>query len=481
MHVSQTALALIVTCASRVAAAQDASMPGMAMPTNAARLSPTPTAAPSPPRQAEVVPSGAGVGAMPGSNGDDHGAMAMPGMAMHDAMAMKAALGPYSMNREASGTSWQPDSSPHRAIEIMRGGWMLMAHGQLNLVYDSQSGPRGGADKAFVAGMLMGMASRDLSERDHIQFRLMLSPDPLMGPEGYPLLLATGETADGRTPLVDRQHPHDLISEASVSFSRRFGDRASAFVYLGLPGEPAFGPPAFMHRLSIMDSPEAPISHHWLDSTHISEGVVTGGIVLGAVKLEASRFRGREPDQHRYDIEKPNLDSTAVRLSWNPTHTLALQASWAHQISPEQLDPLKNEDRWSASGIYTRALGNDGGFWSTTFAFGRRIDRKPGEVDRTLDAFVFESALHPDARWTLFARAERIDNDELLSLHGGGRAPAFTVGKVSAGAIQDFQLIAHVTFGLGALAARSIVPGGLDPVYGRDRWSEMGFVRLKIG
>ena len=32
----------------------------------------------------------------------------------------------------------------------------------------------------------------------------------------------------------------------------------------------AFGPPAFMHRMSSMDSPEAPISHHWLDSTHIS-------------------------------------------------------------------------------------------------------------------------------------------------------------------------------------------------------------------
>ena len=123
----------------------------------------------------------------------------------------------------------------------------------------------------------------------------MLSPDPFMGADGYPLLLATGETADGRTPLVDRQHPHDLVSEVSVSLSHKFTDRLSGFVYLGLPGEPAFGPPAFMHRLSIMDSPEAPISHHWLDSTHISEGVVTAGVVLGGVKFEASRFRGREP------------------------------------------------------------------------------------------------------------------------------------------------------------------------------------------
>jgi hypothetical protein len=58
-----------------------------------------------------------------------------------------------------------------------------------------------------------------------------------------------------------------------------------------------------MHRASIMDSPEAPITHHWLDSTHITFGVVTAGVVVGDWKLEASRFRGREPDESRFDIE----------------------------------------------------------------------------------------------------------------------------------------------------------------------------------
>src|SRR6478672_4524478 len=152
-----------------------------------------------------------------------------------------------------------------------------------------------------------------------LQLRAMLSPEPLMGARGYPLLLASGETADGVTPLVDRQHPHDLFMELSASYSLRLSGRAGIFLYAGLPGEPAFGPPAFMHRLSIMDSPEAPISHHWLDSTHISFGVVTAGLVHGGWKLEASRFNGREPDQHRWNIETGPLDSTAIRLSWNPT------------------------------------------------------------------------------------------------------------------------------------------------------------------
>src|SRR5213078_1152819 len=126
------------------------------------------------------------------------------------------------------------------------------------------------------------------------------------------------------------------------------------FVYVGLPGEPAFGPPAFMHRLSIQDSPEAPISHHWLDSTHIAFGVVTAGYILGDWKVEASRFKGREPDEHRYDIETPKLDSTALRLSWNPSPNWSLQTSWAHQHSPEELEADENQEKWSASAIYTR-------------------------------------------------------------------------------------------------------------------------------
>ena len=431
-------------------------------------------AMPAPP--AEVGAQGAPVANMPRLQTDGGG---MAGMAGMDMAPMSAALGSYPMNREASGTSWQPDASPHRAIHLVAGDWTVMFHGMLNGVYDSQSGPRGG-DKGFVAGMVMGMASRDVGDAGRVQFRAMLSPDPLMGPAGYPLLLATGETANGRTPLVDRQHPHDLFAELSVSYSYRLTARASAFLYAGLPGEPAFGPPAFMHRLSIMDSPEAPISHHWVDSMHITEGVVTGGLVLGNVRFEASGYRGREPDQHRYDIEAPKLDSVAIRVSYNPTSRLALQVSWARQISPEQLDPEINERRWSVSGIYTVPIGADG-FWSTTAIWAQR--RAYGGIEQhgpALDALVLESAVHPDPRWTIYGRAERIDNDELLSVPAGTAAPALTVGKAELGVIRDFEVVKHLKFGVGAQAARNFVGRDLAAAYGGDRWGGMGFVRLKI-
>ena len=199
--------------------------------------------------------------------------------------------------------------------------------------------------------MLMGMAQRPLGNGT-LQFKAMVSPDPLMGKRGYPLLLASGETANGIDRLIDRQHPHDFFMELSASISQNIGPKSSVFLYAGLPGEPAFGPPAFMHREAIIDSPEAPISHHWLDSTHISFGVVTAGLVIDRVKLEVSRFNGREPDQHRWNIETGPLDSTAVRLSWNPTRTLALQGSWGHFTDPEQLEPGVDQKRWSASALY---------------------------------------------------------------------------------------------------------------------------------
>jgi hypothetical protein len=408
--------------------------------------------------------------------GMDMSGTAMAGMDMSAtpdlAHPMSGALGGYSMSRDASGTAWQPDASQPMGPHHMYGPWTVMTHATLNAVYDQQNGRRGD-EKGFVSGMVMGMASRAVGDAGHLQLRAMFSPDPFMGPSGYPLLLASGETADGRTPLIDRQHPHELVMELSATYFRKLAASDSVFVYAGLPGEPAFGPPAFMHRLSIMDSPEAPISHHWLDSDHITFGVLTAGWVHEDWKLEASRFKGREPDEHRFDIETPKLDSTAARLSWNPTANWSLQASWAHVVSPEQLEPEANQRRLSASAIYTLDLGADR-WWSTTAAWGRRSS---DGID--LDAWVLESAIKPTAAWTIFARAECTQNNELLA-GLGHHAPVFTVAKASIGAIRDFRMNDHLAVGLGGLYAVNVLPSGLSAAYGGDPTGAMAFVRLKL-
>jgi hypothetical protein len=322
--------------------------------------------------------------------------------------------------------------------------------------------------------MLMVMGQRPLGDGT-LGLRAMLSPEPFMGASGYPLLLAVGETADGRHHLVDRQHPHDLFMEMAATYSVNLSKTSSAFVYGGLPGEPALGPPAFMHRTSGMDNPEAPISHHWLDSTHITFGVVTAGVVIDNWKLEASAFRGREPDQYRYDIERPTLDSFAGRLSWNPNREWSLQVSYGHLNSPEQLAPAMNEDRLTASAIYTTSFG-DGHLWSTTLAWGRKMLR-PGD---TLDAFLLESSVILKDNVTLFMRAERVAQNELMHDVPGLEGKTFIVNKASVGGIYDFIRTKHAKFGIGGLVSRYGLPDEVKAEYGRDLTSYMVFGRLKF-
>ena len=288
----------------------------------------------------------------------------------HGVMDMGGALGPYPMEREASGTAWQPDGSEHMGVMTMSGDWTLMAHGVVNLVYDHQSGPRG-ADKAFASGMLMGMARRPLGNGT-LQFRAMVSPDPLMGPSGYPLLLASGETANGRDRLIDRQHPHDFFMELSASASQTVGPKSSLFVYAGLPGEPAFGPPAFMHREAISDSPEAPISHHWLDSTHISFGVVTAGLVLdsreaGSQPLQWTRA-GPASLEHR---DRPAGLDGGSRIVESDARARPARRAGASSRTPNNLSPGVDQKRLSASALYAREIA-PGWKFAGTLAWGRK-------------------------------------------------------------------------------------------------------------
>ena len=428
----------------------------------------------APPAQAQAAPAPAAPPAHDMAR-MDHGAM--PGMD-HGTMEhapMYGALGSYAMTREASGTAWQPDSAPMDGLHVISGPWMLMLHGDATLVHDDQGGPRGGS-KTFTESMLMGMASRPVGDHGTLGLRAMLSLDPLMGKSGYPLLLATGETANGHDELVDRQHPHDLFMELSASYSYDLGQGRSLYLYGGLPGEPALGPPTFMHRASGMDLPEAPIGHHWFDSTHVTFGVVTAGYSQGPWKIEASAFKGREPDQHRWDIESPKLDSWSVRGFWNPTANLSFQLSTGHIHSPEQLSPDKDEQRTTASASYNLPLAN-GGNWATTIAWARK-DERPGPA---LNGWLAETAVRFARRHTVFARAEHVEEAELfedgplagtvipVSKLSGGYAYALPVGK------------GPVRVSVGGLASAYAFPDRIKSAYGREGVkSFMLFARLSL-
>jgi|GEM_PF-152979 len=272
------------------------------------------------------------------------------------------------MSRNGSGTGWSPDASPMYGHMYHSKNWMYMLHYNLFIRYNNQDisnkGTRG--DEMIDApNWLMFMGQRQVGAKGLFHFNTMFSLDAVItGQRGYPLLFQSGESAHGE-PLVDRQHPHDLFSELSVSYSYALSKKADVFAYVGYPGEPALGPVAFMHRASALYNPDAPISHHWIDATHITFGVATIGVRLGDFKVEGSSFTGREPNENRYNFDKPRFDSYSGRLSFNPSKNWALQISHAYINSPEGLHPEENVHRTTASAEYSLPLSNNNWFNAT--------------------------------------------------------------------------------------------------------------------
>lgn len=372
---------------------------------------------------------------------------------------------------EGSGTSRLPgiDGGMH-GLHIMPGDdWMVMLHGYAWGVYTDQSGPRGD-NKAYVQSMAMLSAEKS-TDWGKVQLKSMLSLEPIMSNRGYPNLFATGETANGQ-PLVDRQHPHDFFMELAARVDVNVGN-GSVFVYGGPVGEPAIGPSAFMHRASARYNPEAPITHHWFDSTHITYGVATAGYASSEVQFEGSIFTGREPDEARWGIDKLRFDSWAARATWNPSPSWALQVSTARLKEPEPLHPGQDEQRTTASINYANGKG-----LSAMLAYSAK-NRKPGD---TLSAWLAEANWDLSEHHTLFGRAEVVTNDELFPNHADPlHDQPFRIGKFQAGYAYRLPLTEELNLALGGTVSAFAKPDVLDAAYGDNPMGYTLFAKLSLG
>lgn len=402
----------------------------------------------------------------------DHTGHDMPGMdgAKHGDMQMSSTVNIGDpMSRESSGTAWVPDSTPMYAyMKHFKDGGMFMLMGSAFLRYTTVGSSRdvsiagkGSRSRFDAPHMLMAMYSRPAGKNGQIGIRTMFSLDALtQRGNGYPLLYQSGEQFHGQ-PVHDRQHPHDLVSELAFTYSYKFDDKRLVFIYAGLPGEPALGPAMFMHRTSGANNPDAPISHHWQDATHITWGVVTAGVSFGKVKLEASAFNGTEPDENRWAFDKPRLNSFSGRISWNPTRDLSFQISHGYLRNPEPLEPeLKILRKTTASAIYNRPFGKDKN-WASTFVWGQNY----GNGERS-NAFLFESNFDFQKN-AIFGRLERVEKSahELVldhSYHGS----MYWVGAYSIGYVRDIYSNKGVDVGLGGMVTANSNPASLTPVYG---------------
>jgi hypothetical protein len=387
----------------------------------------------------------------------------------HDGMSMEHSMSPFAGIFE-SGTSWDPRSTPQYMWMAHVRSWNLMFHGNFFLTYNQQGGPRG-VGKAQSSNWLMMMQQHSVG-KGTIEFRQMLSAEPLTTPHpGFPTLFQTGETYKGQ-PLVDYQHPHDVFGELAIKFTYPLSERVSWMFYGGPAGEPALGPVAFLHRVSAMENPSAPLGHHLQDSTHIAYGVITSGIIAGPVKLEASAFNGREPDEARYNFDFDSLDSWSVRGSVAPGRNWEMRYSYGHIVEPETLEE-GNLDRQTASITYNRPMAR--GNWANTLLWGR--NRKDHD-DAVSNSYLFESSLNFAERNYAYTRLEVVDKDE-LDLSPPLDHRSFRIGAYTFGGVRDLIQNKYGQVGLGADVTFYSKPAVLDPVYGKNPVSFHVFLRLR--
>jgi hypothetical protein len=371
-----------------------------------------------------------------------------------------------------SGTAWAPQSSPENMWMAMWGGWHWMAHTNLVLGFNHQGGPRG-AGKLQSQNWLMLMQHRNLG-RGAIEFREMLSAESLTTPHpGFPQLFQTGETYHGE-PLVDHQHPHDVFMEISAHYVLPLNDQFQLSLYGAPAGEPALGPVAFMHRPSASEIPDAPLSHHVQDSTHIAFGVITTGLIYERLKVEGSAFNGREPDERRYNFDFAPLDSFSGRVQFAPTQNWALQYSFGHLRNPEALE-AGDINRQTASVMYNRKLEN--GNWATSVIWGRNLKT---DTNRIQNSYLLESTLMFAKKNYAFTRLELVDKDELFPLGGGPVGQDnFRIGEYSFGAVRDLMQNSVGNLGVGAEVVFYSKPAVLDPFYGNNPIGFELFVRFR--
>jgi hypothetical protein len=382
---------------------------------------------------------------------------------------------------------------PHDHAQMQRdmasGAWHVMQDGQLLGMFNQQGGPRG-ASEFKAPNWWMGMASRQLGV-GQLQVNGMFSLDPAtVGRRGYHELFQVGEAVGGQ-PLVDRQHPHDLLMQIAAIWRAPIGAGMGLTIAGGPAGEPALGPIAFMHRASAADNPLAPLGHHTFDSTHIAFGVATAAIDRGRWTFEGSVFNGREPDEHRWDFDFGAMDSVSGRVWFRPSASWEIQASTGHLVDAEELHP-GNVQRTTTSASWLRQknvpsgarFGND--FTAVTVAYG---------VNRTEEASrqaLLAEATRMRPGHSLFARAEvvEVEADALRGGplpdhdgHGGHGSGDFaakaTVGAFTIGGQRQLLRWRGFEGSAGLMLTAYAVPASLQPTHGRRPLSFQIFFRLR--
>ena len=337
--------------------------------------------------------------------------------------------------------TWTTDANVFAGFNYQRRRYIDFA------AWESQNWFMAGGERRIGAGQLAVRGMLSLEPLTVGRYTYMVGGSRFRS-GGSPQLFQTGESFE-RRPLIDVQHPHDLVTALGTTY-RLPKEGVTYIVGADLVGSPTLGPTPFMHRPSSRNNPQAPLAHHHLDSTHATPGVIRAGVEVSRWTFEASVFRGEEPDEQRHDIDSPRFDSWAGRIGWQ-------RGPWRAQFSggllhePEWFEPY-DQRRITASVDFSGSVGQRP--LAATAVWGQTREYTPfGGVS---GAYLLEWDLGVTNMLSTYGRTEVVRKEILFSPHPKGfEHPHFfsDVTATTVGVVRDVSFLGLSRmgrFGIGA-------------------------------
>ncbi len=388
-----------------------------------------------------------------------------------DHMSLKDMRNSYSlelpMNRNGSGTGWNPDKAPMYSYNIYTHKWLFMLHGDMFLRYNNQDALKTGplhTEQYDITNMFVITGQRQSGLDGLLHFNAAFSTDIFFtNDNGLGQLYQNADNWNYKR-TGNRQLPNNILSELALSYAWSYADKGDIFLYGGYPAEPALGPVSYLKRPSGSFIATSPLTHRWTDATEISYGVATLGIRQGKFKIEGSSFTGRTPDRLNYDFGLPLFNSFSGRLSFNPTSRWALQASRGYIKSPDMYRPNVDINRTSASATYVKAIAPRQ-YFSYSLIWGMN---EPSNGP-TSNAALLEATVKIKRRtgYTRLEWAQKTAYDLNLNPIGFNPQQQYNVSALTVGASLDLIYIKYFTIAGGAQVTGHLADDALNSTYGQ--------------
>ena len=335
--------------------------------------------------------------------------------------------------------------------------WGAASHGAAFVQYARTFGTRGTYQFGSVNRVMVQAGGPAAGGVVLLDFMASAEPITLTERGAPQLLQAAFHTSDGTT-ITDRAHPSPWIMALSASYERALSADVAVSLYGAAIGEPALGPPVYLHRASAEANPVVPLSHHLQDDTHSSYGVITAAVRWQALHLEASAFNERQPEgsDHVFYYKGARLDAYSTRATIG-AGAWRLFGTYGYLPEMTQGHAHGAQHRIGAGAIRTSPT------WDVSFVYGANDLIGSARPRRSLLA---EAQRHWPGGHVLFTRAEFVQRTaEELELNGSINTVQ-DVGALQLGYGRDLMTRGSATLRLAAHATVHVVTPQLEPFYG---------------